>query len=215
MARSARLQFSPEEAVAHLQTADSVLGTIIEAAGSYTVRPDPKRDVYQALLRSIVFQQLSGKAASTILERVLELWDGRFPTPEELASTEHASLRACGLSNNKTLAIHDLGLKTADGTVPTMRAAQKLSDEELVELLTQVRGIGPWTVEMLLIFQLGRPDVLPVGDLGVRKGFGRMIGAAELPDGAALAAHAEVWRPFRSVASWYMWRAVDLDELPL
>lgn len=210
-----RLRYQPARALRHLRAADERLAAVIDAAGPFTMRPDPELDVYQALLRSIVYQQLSGKAAATILGRVLELWDGRFPTPHELLAIDEQQLRGAGLSRNKTAAILDLGAKTMEGLVPTLEEAHGLDDEVLVERLTAVRGVGRWTVEMLLMFRLGRPDVLPLADLGVRKGFARTYGLADLPTPAELEAGAACWRPYRSVGSWYMWRAVDLGELPM
>lgn len=204
------LTYDPDEAVAALCRADPRMARLVGVAGPFTMRSDRSLDVFQALLRSIVFQQLSGKAASTILGRVLDLWGGRFPTPEGLASVDEADLRAKGLSRNKALAVHDLAHKAADGVVPTISQAGRLSDDVLVERLTSIRGVGVWTVEMLLLFRLGRPDVWPVTDLGVRKGYALLTAESELPTPKALLEAGEKWRPFRSVAAWYLWRAVDI-----
>ena len=138
-----------------------------------------------------------------------------FPSPEQILAATPELLRSAGLSQAKMLAIRDLAAKTLDGTVPTAREAHKLSDDELVERLTAVRGIGRWTVEMLLLFRLGRPDVLAVDDYGIRKGFAKMLRMAELPKPKELLAYGERWRPHRSVASWYMWRAADMKDLPM
>ena len=138
-----------------------------------------------------------------------------FPTPEQILAASEERCARPGLSRAKMLAIRDLAAKTIDGTVPTVKQAHRMSDDELVERLDRVRGIGRWTVEMLLIFRLGRPDVLPVDDYGVRKGFAKMHKMAELPKPKELLAYGERWRPYRSVASWYMWRAAEMKDLPL
>jgi DNA-3-methyladenine glycosylase II len=203
--------YDPAEAAAALAAADPVLGAWIAAHGAahgpcdlepYGMAPFPY------LLRAITFQQLAWKAASTIHGRVLAL-TGNPPTPEALLALPDEALRGAGLSRNKLAAARDLAAKTLDGVVPPLDALHALSDDALVERLTAVRGVGPWTVEMLLIFNLGRPDVLPVTDLGVRKGFSILYGGDALPSPAALRAHGECWRPWRSVASWYLWRAAD------
>jgi DNA-3-methyladenine glycosylase II len=162
-------------------------------------------------MRSIVYQQLTGKAASTILQRVIRTsTTRRFPTPRELLLVSPEGLRQAGLSAAKTAAVRDLAQKTLDGTVPSLAQVRRMSDEEILERLTLVRGIGPWTVEMLLIFRLGRPDVFPVSDLGVRKGFGQVFLKGKLADPAVMRRRAERWRPYRSMASWYLWRALEL-----
>jgi DNA-3-methyladenine glycosylase II len=165
---------------------------------------------FQALAESIVYQQLTGKAAATIFGRVHDLYGGRRRfTPDAVLATEDERLRAAGLSRAKTAALKDLAAKTNEGVVPSARVLAKLSDEAIVERLTSIRGIGRWTVEMLLIFRLGRPDVLPVDDYGVRKGLMRLLGAKELPTRKELAERGERWRPYRSAASWYLWRASE------
>ena len=167
---------------------------------------------FAALMRSIVFQQLSGKAAGTIWGRVLEACPCKGPPkPEAVLSVSYETLRAAGLSNNKALAVQDLTVKTLDGTVPGRRVLNRLSDEEIIERLTLVRGIGRWTVEMLLLFHLGRPDVFPVGDLGVRKGIAVTYGLDAVPEADELVRYGGRWRPFRSVGSWYMWRALEIE----
>ncbi|MCU0785935.1 MAG: DNA-3-methyladenine glycosylase [Verrucomicrobia bacterium] len=175
------------------------------------LKPKTGRPPFQALVRSVTFQQLNGKAAETILGRVLALYPGkRFPAPEELLATPDDQLRAAGLSRNKTAAVKDIAAKTLEGIIPDSRAIKKLSNEEILERLTTVRGVGPWTVEMLLMFTLGREDVLPATDFGLRKGFALTYGLEELPSPKELLAHGEKWRPHRTTASWYLWRAVDL-----
>lgn len=203
------LTFDPLEAVAALSQADRRLASLIEKAGPFTMRPERMHSPFQSLLRAIVYQQLSGKAAATIHGRVQALFPGGKTSPEALLQIPLSALRVAGMSQAKCLGAHDLAAKTIDGTVPTLARLRRLNDEEIIERLTQVRGVGVWTVEMLLIFRLGRPDVLPVGDLGVRKGFMHTYRKSAMPTPRELLAHGDRWRPFRSVASWYMWRAVD------
>jgi 3-methyladenine DNA glycosylase/8-oxoguanine DNA glycosylase len=206
------LDYDPEVACRHLTGGDPILGALIERVGGFGLQPRPTQSLFAALARAIVYQQLSGAAASTILGRVTALFaPQRFPTPRDLLAMPEARLRAAGLSTAKTAALRDLAGRTLDGTVPSMALVRRLSDEEIVERLVQVRGVGRWTVEMLLIFRLGRPDVLPLGDLGVRKGFARTFRKRGVPSPAVIQRHAERWRPYRSVASWYMWRALELD----
>lgn len=207
-----KLPFDPEEARVHLCEADERLAAIINAAGPFTMRPQRLQSPFDALMRAIVYQQLSGKAAATIFGRACALFPASTPKPELLLEISEEKLRSAGLSRNKAVSLKDLAAKTLDGTVPPLARLKKMSDEEIVSHLVAVRGIGRWTVEMLLIFRLGRPDVLPVSDLGVRKGFQLTYRRRDLPDAAKLHRHAERWRPFRSVASWYLWRAVDLDK---
>ncbi len=207
------LLYDPAVAQRYLRRVDPVLGAVIRRAGPFVLRPRVTQSLFGALFESIVYQQLSGKAAATILERTRRLFlPKRFPTPRDILAAPDALLRSAGLSGNKAAALKDLARHTVDGTVPTLARVRKLSDGEIVERLTSVRGIGVWTVEMLLMFRLGRPDVLPIGDLGVRKGFARVYGHDELPTPRELAAYAERWRPYRTVASWYMWRALELDD---
>lgn len=161
-------------------------------------------------MRSIVYQQLNGTAAATILGRVKALYPRRrFPKPEDFLATPDEKLRAAGLSRAKTAAIKDLSSKTLAGVVPSARAIVQMSNEEILERLTTVRGVGPWTVEMLLIFTLGRPDVLPATDYGVRKGFALTYGLKELPKPKELLAFGEKWKPHRTTAAWYFWRALE------
>jgi len=218
--RSRKLPFDAAEAVEHLKAADAKLGALIERAGPFTMRLDPSPSPFESLLESILYQQQHGKAAATNHRRVREFFGGD-PTPQMLIDTPDDPLRAAGVSGNKIKAFRDLAAKTLDGTVPSHAAIKKLSDAEIIERLTAVRGIGAWTVEMLLIFRLGRPDVFPVSDYGVRKGFAltfqkvpktRALAAADLPKADVLLRRGKKWTPFRSVASWYLWRACDLAK---
>jgi DNA-3-methyladenine glycosylase II len=206
------LPFDPIAAVEHLRGKDRKLAKFIERVGPFRLRPAELQSPFDALMESIVYQQLTAKAASTIFNRVLALFHPRrVPRPQDIAGISEEKLRGAGLSRSKVAALKDLAAKALDGTVPaTARALEKLSDAGIVERLTAVRGIGPWTVEMLLIFRLARPDVLPATDYGVRKGFARIRGAKELPSAKELLAYGERWRPYRSVASWYLWRVLDL-----
>jgi DNA-3-methyladenine glycosylase II len=168
---------------------------------------------FDALAESIAYQQLSGKAAATIFGRVRALYPKRkWLDPEQLLATPDETLRAAGLSRAKTAALKDLAAKTIDGTVPAGRALIRMSDDEIITRLTAVRGIGRWTVEMLLLFDLGRPDVWPVDDYGVRKGFAKTFGRRKLPTPKQLMKFGEKWRPYRSMAAWYFWRALDTAE---
>ena len=207
------LAYDPDVACRHLTAADPRLGALIARAGAFTMRPEPTQSLFAALVESIVYQQLSGRAAETILGRVVALYrPRRFPRPADLIATPVERLRSAGLSAAKTAALKDLAARTLDGTVPTMARVRRMSDDEIIERLTAVRGVGTWTVEMLLLFRLGRPDVLPLGDLGVRKGFARAFNRRVLRDPMVLSRRAERWRPYRSVASWYLWRALDLER---
>jgi 3-methyladenine DNA glycosylase/8-oxoguanine DNA glycosylase len=202
--------FDHKAAVEHLSTADRRLGRLIAQVGKFQFKLDECDSVYESLLEAIVYQSISGKAAATIFARVKALGaDGRCPTPEEILRARKQTLRKIGLSGAKIAAVKDLAQKTIEGVVPTLEDAQKMSDQELVERLVSVRGIGPWTVEMFLIFRLGRPDVLPIHDYGVQKGFAITYRKRTIPKPRDLAEFGERWRPYRTVASWYMWRAVE------
>jgi DNA-3-methyladenine glycosylase II len=215
-----KLPYDPEAALAHLRAADPKLGALIDRAGEFRLKLGHTGTPFTSLLESILYQQLHGKAAATIHKRVLLLYGEGDPAPQTLIDTPDELLRAAGVSFNKIKALKDLAARTLDGTVPTHKAILKMPDTEIIERLSEVRGIGTWTVEMLLIFRLGRPDVLPVTDYGVRKGFAltfqripksRAITAADLPKPEVMLKRAKRWAPFRSVASWYLWRACDLD----
>jgi 3-methyladenine DNA glycosylase/8-oxoguanine DNA glycosylase len=211
MDRDHGLLFDPVEAARALAASDKALARIIERVGPLGLRVTAMQTPFQALAESIVYQQLTGKAAATILGRVHALYGGPAGfVPEVVLASEDAPLREAGLSRAKTAALKDLSAKAIEGLVPTPEALASLTDDAIVERLTAIRGIGRWTVEMLLIFRLGRADVLPVDDYGVRKGMMHLLRAKELPTRAELAKRAERWRPYRSAASWYLWRACEL-----
>jgi methylated-DNA-[protein]-cysteine S-methyltransferase len=201
-----------DEAHAHLRRADPKLAAVMDRAIAPAMRLDPTESTFQALAQSIVYQQLSGKAAATIFGRLRDLFPRRKLTPEGLRDATDEALRGAGLSRGKTLALRDLAARTLAGTVPEIDRLRTMSDDAIVDRLVQVRGIGRWTVQMLLIFRLGRPDVLPVDDYGVRAGFQKAYGKRKMPTPRELAAHGERWRPFRTVGAWYMWRALELSR---
>ena len=189
------------------------MADLIARSRRYNITPSVSIRPFDALAESIAYQQLSGKAAATIFGRVRALYPKRkWLDPEQLLATPDQALRAAGLSRAKTAALKDLAAKTIDGTVPTGRALIRMSDDEIITRLTAVRGIGRWTVEMLLLFDLGRPDVWPVDDYGVRKGFAKTFGRRKLPTPKQLMKFGEKWRPYRSVAAWYFWRALDAPD---
>lgn len=204
-----KLQYDPLEAVAHLKAVDGTLGAFIERAGPMELRPGRHRTPFEALLRAIAYQQLSGKAAATIHGRVLALFPRRRPEPQGLLALPESRLREAGLSGAKTRAVRDLAAKTLDGTVPLPKEIAAMSDGDILQRLIQVRGVGRWTAEMLLIFDLGRPDILPLDDLGIRKGFQRVYGMKKLPAARTMTRRGRHWQPFRSAASWYLWKAAD------
>ena len=187
---------------------------LIRAAGPCALKPRRGVTPYQSLVSSIAHQQLTGKAAQTILGRFFALYGegGRHPLPEELLATADAQLRAAGFSRAKVASLKDIAARSLDGTIPSRRTLSRLPDEEIIARLVQVRGVGRWTVEMFLMFTLGRPDVLPVDDYGVRNGFRIAYGLEDLPKTAELAEHGLRWAPYRSTAAWYLWRAVDLHK---
>ncbi len=214
-------------ALAELAARDPKLGRLIERAGPFTMKLAGARSPFEALLRSIIYQQLHGKAAAAIHAKLLASFNeaglpaelGIHPTAQHILEAPNEQLRAAGLSHNKALAVRDLAAKTLDGTVPSLARIQRMTDAAIIEHLTQVRGIGVWTVQMMLIFRLGRPDVLPTNDYGVRKGFALTFGKlkpadkvtpADLPKPDVMEKRAKKWHPWCSVASWYLWRACDL-----
>ena len=204
------LCFDLGEAIRHLSDRDARLKSLIAETIPFAIDVADAQAPYEVLLESIAYQSISGKAAATIFARIKALGsNGRPPTPQEMLKFRPQKLRKAGLSGAKVLAMKDLAQKTIDGVVPTMDQAQKMSDEELVERLVSVRGIGAWTVEMFLIFRLGRPDVLPIHDLGVKKGWSVTYGKKRMPKPKELLAFGERWRPYRTLASWYMWRAFE------
>jgi len=204
------LPFDLATAVAYLSACDPSIARLAQEAVPFEPEIDPTQSPYEALLEAIAYQSISGKAAATIYGRVKALSAaGGPPTPHEMLKLRKPALRKAGLSGAKIRAMKDLAQKTIDGIVPAHEEALKLSDEELVKRLVSVRGIGAWTVEMFLIFRLGRPDVLPIHDLGVQKGWSVAYGKKHKPRPKELLAFGERWRPYRTVASWYMWRAFE------
>ena len=198
------------ECLKALSRLDPVMRRLIRTHGACGLRPRRGRSPFESLARAIAHQQLNGTAANTILRRFVKLFPGRrFPRPEDLEAVDDTAIRAAGFSGAKIAALRDLAAKAIDGTVPSNRVIQKLDDAEIIARLTQVRGVGQWTVEMLLIFQLGRRDVLPVDDFGVRNGFRHAYALPEMPKPKELLAFGERWRPHRTTAAWYLWRAAD------
>ena len=222
--RTRKPAYDSAAAIEHLTAADPKLGKLIARAGPFTMKLAATQSPFEALAEAVIYQQLHGKAAATIHRRMLESFHdicgiGVHPSPQHLLDCPNEQLRAAGLSKNKTLALRDLAAKTLDGTVPDLKTIRRMSDEDIIEHLTQVRGIGKWTVEMFLMFRLGRPNVLPVSDYGVRKGFALTFGKLkptdkvtpmDLPKPDVMERRAKKWAPWRSVASWYLWRACDL-----
>ena len=206
----AKLAFDLQAALRHLSERDEILKGLIAEARAFAIDAEAGQSPYEVLIEAIVYQSISGKAAATIYERIKALGEnGRPPMPEKMVMIPAAKLRKAGLSGAKVKAMKDLAKKALSGIVPTHDEAVKLSDEELVERLVSVRGIGAWTVEMFLIFRLGRPDVLPIHDLGVKKGWSVAYGKKHMPKPQELLKFGERWRPYRTVASWYMWRAFE------
>jgi DNA-3-methyladenine glycosylase II len=211
MAEILQPPFDHREAIAFLSKVDRRLARLIERSIEFRLEIEQAQTPYEALLEAVTYQSISGKAAATIFGRIKALGaNGRCPTPEEILRLRKQTLRKAGLSRAKIAAVKDLARKTIEGIVPTLEEAQKMSDQELVDRLISVRGIGAWTVEMFLIFRLGRPDVLPIHDYGVKKGFTLTYRRKAIPKPHELAKFGERWRPYRTVASWYMWRAVEL-----
>ena len=197
-------------ALKHLATADPVMARLIREVGPCKLAHEPWRSPFQSLVQAVAHQQLNGTAAETILTRFKKLFPKRrFPKPEDLANVTDEQIRACGFSFAKIAAIRDIAAKTLDGTIPSSRQIEKLADEEIIQRLTEARGVGRWTVEMLLIFQLGRKDVLPVDDFGVRTGFRVAYQKREMPKPKALLAFGKKWRPHATTAAWYLWQAAN------
>jgi len=202
-----------KKAIDYLARTDPRFAALIKQARRFDVAANKLVRPFDALAESIAYQQLNGKAAATIWGRVRALYPKRkWLDPELVLKTPDETLRACGLSRSKTAALKDLAAKTLDGTVPNRRRLVRMTDEEIIERLTKVRGIGRWTVEMLLLFELGRLDVWPVADYGVQKGFAKTFGRRKLPTPKQFQKIGEKWRPYRSVAAWYFWRALDAPE---
>ena len=197
-------------AIRYLSRVDPVMRRLIRDVGPFALIPKVRRTPFESLARAIAFQQLHEKAAESILKRFIALFPGRrFPRPAELLTAHADAIRGAGFSGAKVLALRDLAAKTLDGTVPTGREIKTLDDDAIVERLVEVRGIGRWTVEMLLIFQLGRPDVLPVDDFGVRNGFRIAYRRRTMPMPKEVLRYGERWKPYRTTAAWYLWRAAD------
>jgi 3-methyladenine DNA glycosylase/8-oxoguanine DNA glycosylase len=207
----AEVDFDPVAAVRHLRKADPDLARIIDAAGPFAMQLNPARSVFAALARAIVYQQLSNKAAATIFGRVC----AHFPrghvglTPERLLALSDAKIRSAGISRPKLKSLRDLARRSATGEVPTLAKARGMDDAEIIERLVAVHGIGRWSAEMFLMFFLGRPDVLPVGDYSLRKAYARSFSKRKLPTPQALEKAAEKWRPYRTAASWYLWSTLN------
>jgi 3-methyladenine DNA glycosylase/8-oxoguanine DNA glycosylase len=195
----------------HIVKADKILAKHIKRIGAITRDIEKEVDPFQALMTSIVYQQLNGRAASVILERVLALFGKDFPSPNDILKMPEEKLRSAGLSRAKTVAIKDLALKSTEGVVPTALEISTLSDEEIVERLVTIRGIGRWTVEMLLI-KMGRHDILPTADYGIRKAFQLVYKKRKLPTPKALEKYGEIWKPYRTMASLYLWQILDTKD---
>ncbi len=204
-----RLRYNRKAAVQHLQEKCPRLGQFISTQGPLKLQVAKDSSLFEALARAIVYQQLSGRAAGTIHGRFCALFEGATPIPQALSAMTFDQLRAVGLSRNKVLAIQDLAAKASSGELPSSRALSAMNDEQVIENLIRVRGIGPWTAQMLLMFNLGRPDVMPAADLGVQKGIQLVYRMRQLPDPAQVLQRTRHLAPYRSAASWYFWRAAD------
>jgi 3-methyladenine DNA glycosylase/8-oxoguanine DNA glycosylase len=202
----------PRGALVRLRAADPALGSVIDRIGRFAMLRGQADNDLEALARAIVYQQLSGKAAATIYGRFRALFDARrFPMPEEILTVHHTRLRKAGLSRQKQAALRDLCRHVADGRLPLGNAAAPLADEELIDRLIAVRGIGRWSAQMFLMFHLGRLDVWPEDDLGVRKAVAHLHALIAVPSRREMLAHGEAYRPYRTIASWYLWRSLDTD----
>jgi methylated-DNA-[protein]-cysteine S-methyltransferase len=208
--RAAKNSKADLEALAALRRADPKLAKVIDRVGAYAMNKQSSKTTFEALARSIVYQQLSGKAAATIFGRVIDAIGGTL-SPEAVLAASDKTLRGAGLSRSKMLSIRDLAEKTIAGKIPPISRLLKMDSEKIIETLTEVRGIGRWSVEMLLMFRLGRRDVLPVSDYGIRKGVMLLHGLRELPSLDEVAKHGEKWQPHRTIASWYLWRSLDIS----
>lgn len=204
------LSSDTDEAVSALRSSDTHMDNLIARVGPYELILTDEWSPFQALVRSVIFQQISTHAGRAIQGRLFSLFDGSAPEPDAVLQTTPEELRAVGLSQAKEKTIRSLAVHAADGTLPDRAAMEKLTDEEIIKTLTIHRGIGIWTAQMLLIFNLGRPDVWPVTDLGIRRGYKIAYGLDELPMPSELRDIGDRWKPFRSIASWYLWRANDL-----
>jgi 3-methyladenine DNA glycosylase/8-oxoguanine DNA glycosylase len=200
-----------KESAAALAQLEPEFGRLINEIGPIEFKKKTTRSPYEALVEAVVYQQLTAKAASTIFERLKALYpENAVPSPKELLETPQARFREAGLSRAKALAVNDIARKALDGTIPSMRAISKMSDEEIIEALIQIRGVGRWTAEMFLIFRLGRPDVFPITDYGIQKGFMKAFRKRKLPTPKQLASYGSRWEPYRTTAALYLWRAVTV-----
>ncbi len=206
------LPFDVEAAEKVLTSVDPLMGEVIAAHGPCAMTITPFQSSFQSLFRTIIFQQLSTASANAIFGRVLALFEDNIPTPAATLDMAADAFRGAGMSRQKIKYAQDLAQKTLEGTVPEVSALAHLTDQEIIERLSAVHGIGRWTVEMLLMFNMGRPDILPSTDLAIRKGFQQIYKHEDLPKPKAIDAFGERWRPYRSIASWYMWRVVDGDN---
>jgi 3-methyladenine DNA glycosylase/8-oxoguanine DNA glycosylase len=207
------LGFEPATAVEHLRASDESLARVIDSVGPFRLQLIGASSIFGALAQAIVYQQLNGKAAAAIFARFCALFPGTDPTAELVLAISEEELRGAGLSRSKLLSLRDLAGKTVSGEIPTLAEIRLMEDDAIIERLTSVRGIGRWTVEMLLIFRLGRPDVLPADDYGIRKGFALAYTQGELPARKDVEAHGVRWKPYRTVASWYLWRLAEQAPL--
>ena len=207
------LGFEPATAVEHLRASDASLARVIDSVGPFRLQLIGASSIFGALAQAIVYQQLNGKAAAAIFARFCALFPGTDPTAELVLAISEEELRGAGLSRSKLLSLRDLAGKTVSGEIPTLAEIRLMEDDAIIERLTSVRGIGRWTVEMLLIFRLGRPDVLPANDYGIRKGFARAYTQGELPARKDVEAYGLRWKPYRTVASWYLWRLAEQAPL--
>jgi methylated-DNA-[protein]-cysteine S-methyltransferase len=206
--------FDPVVALEHVRNADPTVARLIDTVGPFRMQLDRTPSIFVALAEAIVYQQLHGRAAATIYARLCALFPRAHegPSAEQILRTPDAKLRSAGLSRNKLLSLRDLARRTVDGEIPTIAEIHRMDDETIIERLTQVRGIGRWTVEMLLMFRLGRPDILPVDDFGIRKGFSVAFKKRKPPTPKQLARYGERWQPYRTVVSWYLWRAAEIRK---
>lgn len=210
-----RNQSNHQEALDYLELKDKKLASVIKLVGPFVLEVDHMQSPYHALAESIVYQQLTGKAAATIFKRFCLLFNSEdCPSPQAVLKSSPELLRSAGLSQNKASALMDLSQKAVDGFIPSLEELEKMNDDEIIEQLSQIRGIGKWTVQMMLIFRLARLDVMPSNDYGIRKGFAKVYGKNkfkdDLPSPKHIEEHAKCWQPYRSIASWYLWRSLDL-----
>lgn len=211
-ARSMQLPFDVQEADRAIASADRAMAGVIEQHGPCKMTIIPVESPFEALFKSIIYQQLSTQSATAIYNRVLHLFDTGIPSPEATLKLSDEALRGAGMSRQKIAYMRDLASKSVEGIVPGLAELDTLSDQEILERLTAVHGIGRWTVEMLLMFSMGRPDILPSTDLGIRKGFQEVYAHEALPKPRQIETYGERWRPYRTIASWYLWRVVDGDN---